>query len=131
MNILGIDYGERKIGLAIAYKEYDRFIVVKYKTLENIDASEVIKEINNITDREEIKKIVVGLPLGLKGIKTEQTLETEKFIDTLKLAVNAPVLKEDERLTSAMAKKISDRDVHEEAAKIILEGYVEKLGKNG
>lgn len=126
MNILGIDYGSKKIGLAIAYQEKDGFIVVGYKTLDN-DFNSLMQEFKNIIEQENIKKIVVGLPLGLKGVKTRQTLDTEKFIDAIELKFNIPVVVEDERLTSALAKKMPHRNIHEESAKIILQSHIQKL----
>lgn len=126
MNILGIDYGSKNIGLAIAYQEKDGFIVVGYKTLDN-DFNNLMQEFKNIIEQENIKKIVVGLPLGLKGVKTQQTLDTEKFIDATELKFNIPVVAEDERLTSVLAKKMPHRNIHEESAKIILQSHIQKL----
>lgn len=126
MNILGIDYGSKNIGLAIAYQEKDGFIVVGYKTLDN-NPDNLTKELNNIIKQEHIKKIVVGLPIGLKDIKTRQTIVTEKFIDTLKLEIDIPIVTEDERFTSALAKNLPHRNIHEQSAKIILQSYIEKL----
>lgn len=128
MNILGIDYGSKNIGLAIAYQEKDGFIVVGYKTLDNGNGfNNLIEDLKNIIKQERIIKIVVGLPIGLKGIKTRQTIVTEKFINTLKLEIDIPIVTEDERFTSALAKKMPHRNIHEQSARIILQSHIEKL----
>lgn len=124
MNYLGIDYGSKDIGLAIAYREKDRFVIVGYKTLENNGGESLVEKIRQIIKEEEIEKVIVGFPLSLKGTKTQQTTETEKFIQYLKTSLGLPVEEEDERLTSALAKQLKGRNIHEESAKIILEGYI-------
>lgn len=124
MNYLGVDYGSKDVGLAIAYQEKDRFVIVGYKTLENKGHKILVEKIQEIILEEDIGKIVVGLPLSLKGTKTQQTKETEIFIQLLKKSLALPVEEEDERLTSALAKQLKGRNIHEESAKIILEGYL-------
>lgn len=125
MNLLGLDYGSKNIGIAIAYREGDSFIVVKHATLEM--RQDLIKKISKIIKEESIIKIVVGLPIGFKGQETQQTKETLEFIDTLKSQISIPIEVEDERLTSELAKRISKKDIHQESAKIILESHLEKL----
>jgi len=127
MNLLGLDYGSKKIGLAIAYKENDGFIVVGHETLDNNEL--VTQKLLEIIQKENIITIVVGLPLGLKGHKTQQTLETEHFIHTLKNNIRIPIVVEDERFTSALADQLGEKSTnHEGAAKLILEGYIAKKG---
>lgn len=125
MNILGIDYGSKNIGVAIAYEENNRFLVVGYETFTK--SKNLIRELEEIIRKESIEEIVVGVPIGLKGQRTQQTEETLMFIHMLRSELSLPVAEEDERLTSALAKKISKEDIHQESAKIILRGYVEKM----
>lgn len=125
MNLLGLDYGSKKIGLAIAYKEDNGFIVVGYETLDNNKF--VVQNLLEIIQKENIITVVVGLPLGLKGQKTPQTIETEDFINTLMCNLSVSVVIEDERFTSILADQLVGSNAnHEGAAKLILEGYIAK-----
>lgn len=126
MPYLGVDYGSKQIGLAIAHEENDGFIVVGYATLDNKGMEYLMGELREIIKKEEIEKLVIGLPISLKGKATSQTKETENFIQCLKEHINIPLVTEDERLTSVLAKKLGSRNIHEESARLILEGYIEK-----
>lgn len=129
MNILGLDYGSKKIGLAIAYKEDNGFIVVGYETLDN--NAFIIQKLSDIIKKENIITVITGLPLGLKGHKTPQTIEVEHFIDTLKNSIDISVVTEDERFTSMLADQLGGKNTnHEGAAKLILEGYIAKKSNN-
>ena len=74
MKILGIDYGSKWIGLAIS--DDNRRLAFAYETLENDKKLSFI--LNEIVKKEEIYKIVIGLPLNKKMKPTRQTAETEK-----------------------------------------------------
>lgn len=126
MPYLGIDYGSKEIGLAIAHEENGGFIIVGYATLDNKGMEYLMGELREIIKKEEIEKLVIGLPISLKGKATSQTKETENFIQCLKEHINIPLVTEDERLTSVLAKKLGSRNIHEESARLILEGYIEK-----
>lgn len=127
MNLLGIDYGSKKTGLAIAYGEKEGFIVVGHTTLDNNTL--LVSNLLKIIQEENITTVVVGLPLGLKGLKTSQTTETEDFINVLKDNLNISIVTEDERFTSTLADQLGGKKTnHEGAAKLILEGYIAKQG---
>jgi len=121
--ILGIDYGTKNIGLAISDSEQRQAFV--YNTLKV--SGKLFNEIKDLCAREEIDKIVVGLPLGMKGDYTEKTNETLYFIKELEAQTEKIVVAEDERLTSVEADKRtnwSGRD--EESARIILQQYLDR-----
>ncbi|MDF1497823.1 MAG: Holliday junction resolvase RuvX [Patescibacteria group bacterium] len=132
MKILGIDYGDRKIGLATS--DINEKLASRFLTLENISSRKTIKEIKNIISKEEIKEIIIGLPVGLK-IESEQTQKTRDFIGCLEKEMNITIKKINEVFTSRMAeenllnagvkreemKKIIDQ----EAARIILQDYLD------
>lgn len=127
--ILGIDYGSKRIGLALADEEVK--IAVPYITLENKGWRENFKELQKIIGEEDIHAVVMGLPLGLSGKETEQTKETRKFFQFLEGVLPIPVILEDERLSSkqvdALAKKIKKRlDRDSVAAMLILQTYLDK-----
>ena len=131
--ILGIDYGERRIGLALS----DPLGIIA-KPLTIIDRKKTadhISRISEIVSERKITSIVVGLPLTLKGGYSKQTEIVLAFIDRLKLDLQIPVVAVDERLSSVAAEKaLQAQDVKtghnkgrvdETAAAIFLQEYLD------
>lgn len=114
-SILGIDYGGKRVGLAIADR-MDR-LAVQHGVLENSD--DLLNELRRIVNVKDIEKIVVGLPLGLSGKETEQTHATRNFVATLS-GLGIPVDTMDERMTSVQGGSDSG------AAVLILQSYLDK-----
>lgn len=99
MKILGIDYGRKKIGLATATSILaEPYQVVRYETI-----GEAIKKIRQVIEKEEIKKIVIGISEGQMGE------ETKEFSQSLSLRLRLKILVEtfDETLTSFDAQKMA------------------------
>ena len=142
MSILGIDYGAKKIGVAKS-DEQNKF-ALPLEIIKNSGKKETLKQLKEICAKEEINKIVVGIPVSLRAEKREslfylkdsgnkQMREVLAFIDWLRKNINLPVEVEDERLTSKLAnslgkgliKKGSADDAV--AAMLILQTYLDKL----
>ena len=105
MRILGIDYGDARVGIAITDA-----LNITVQGLETIQRKEsdknVLKRLDEILEQYEVEKRVVGLPLNLKGEKTARTEVTEKFIHKLKCKYNKIKIETmDERLTTVEAHK--------------------------
>lgn len=136
MCVLGVDYGGRRIGLAISDK--DEKLASRFLTVENRNLEIVIKEINNIIAKENIEKIIIGLPVGLK-MESEQTKKTRLFINKLKQKTNLPIIEVNEVFTSKMAEENLLRAgvkreriknvIDQEAARIILQDYLDSINK--
>jgi len=101
--IMGIDYGERKIGIAIS--DPLKIISYPYKTIDTKKTPDYISEIGEIIDKKEIESIVVGYPITLSGNYSEQTKLTEDFINKIISNFNIVIHKCDERLSSQEAKR--------------------------
>ncbi len=97
--ILGIDFGTSRIGLSLS----DPLLILAqpYATLKN-DAT-TLTRLAEIVQREHVSKIVVGLPLNLKGEKGRKALEVDHFVEELKQSVRTEVILWDERFTTLMA----------------------------
>ena len=133
MNILGIDYGDKKIGLAKSAGN----TAVPLAIIKKENKSQVLDNIKNICQQEEIEKIIIGVPLSLNttgeirqvDLQNNQMKKVLSFVDLLKKNLNLPIETEDERLTTQMASKLiknskkSDDDV---AAMLILQNYLDK-----
>ena len=131
--VLGIDYGERRMGLAVS--DPLGIIAKPFKTLDRQIISDYFSEILNIISQQDINLIIVGLPLTLKGKHSKQTIIVQNFIDKLKQKVIIPVLHIDERLSSVAAERsLKEQNVKtgyekgridETAAAIILQEYLD------
>lgn len=123
---LGIDWGEKRIGLAIA--EAGVSVSLPFGTVPDLEAVlEVIKE-------EEISQIIIGRPNKMSDLSHELNPLYLKFLNRLQENVDIPVIEIDERLSSKEAdamggpKKVrAGRD--EIAAALILQNYLDRYGR--
>ena len=129
MKFLGIDYGIKRIGLAIADDQMK--IASPFKTIQN--GRQIIDEIERICYNEKAEKVIIGIPKHLSGRKHELTSEIEKFGNLLEGKLGFPIIYEDERLTSKVAQEKSKglsktkEKLDELSAQEILQGYLDKL----
>lgn len=122
MKILGVDYGEKWIGLAVSDDE--RRLAFAYKTLEN--NNQLFSNLNAIIKKEEIYKIVIGLPINKKMEKTPQTKEIESWAEKLADKIRIKIHFENEILTSKAADKLGVKNQHAAAAAIFLQSYLDR-----
>ncbi|MGL5591196.1 MAG: Holliday junction resolvase RuvX [Mycoplasmoidaceae bacterium] len=84
MNILAIDYGLKRIGLAICLLD----IVMPYDKIINTNNFDVINKISKIVIEEKISKIVIGIPLNNNNEDTETSLLIREFSNELKNSID-------------------------------------------
>lgn len=125
-SILGLDVGERRIGMSLA-NTIARF-AGPYKTLANTENA--IADIRGIIDKESVELVVVGLPRNLSGDETDQTRYCRDFAAQLDPFVT--IVFQDEALTSRKAeaelnarkKPYQKEDIDSLAATYILDDYL-------
>ncbi|MBU1033250.1 MAG: Holliday junction resolvase RuvX [Patescibacteria group bacterium] len=102
MRVLGIDYGARRIGLALG--DTESRIASPWSVLKYEELSDALQKINDVIEKEGAKKVVVGVPYPLMGIsiENEQVKEVRLFIDELR-EMGLLVEEMDERLSSQIA----------------------------
>jgi putative Holliday junction resolvase len=99
--ILAIDYGTKRIGIAVT----DPLKIVA-NTLTTVETKNAIEFLKNYMATEAVETIVVGKPMRLDGSDTHATLPTEKFVSLLRQTFpQVQVVKVDERFTSAIAQR--------------------------
>src|SRR5579863_1832024 len=98
--ILGLDVGERRIGVALAGGVAK--LANPLTTIEN--NSQAISKIVELINDHDADALVVGLPRGLDGQNTRQTAYTFEFVDNLKKATGVKIHEQDEALTSRQAE---------------------------
>ncbi len=129
MNILAIDYGSKRIGLA--WTDSSLGVILPFGLVEKPSLKDKVKELAEIIAKEKAQKVIVGFPLGLNGKENANTERVKKFVFDLQKLIKAPVEYHDERFSSYAADAAGagvSRD--ERAAMIILEGYLESRKKN-
>ncbi len=122
MRYLGVDYGDKRVGLALSDDE--GILGMPHKTIPNKD---LIKNFKKIIKEENVKIIIFGLPLNLSMEETEQTRKTKKFVNELKRQIDIPVEFENEFLTSVQAERsgVEKEKIDESSAAIILQSYLD------
>ena len=131
--LLAIDYGARRVGLALS--DPLKMIASPYRTIINNNNTILIEEIERIIAAEDVELTIMGLPLGMAGQKTEQTKKVEEFVD--KLTARGIIIKyEDERWSSVAAKRSMKEQniksghnkdlVDQTAAAIFLQQYLDR-----
>jgi len=123
MKILGIDYGEKRLGLAIS-DETQTFA----RELMILSPKEFYNQINQLILAHEISLIVLGWPLNMSGEETDKTREVKHFKEEVESKTGLPVEIMDERLSSQMAEHLpgGKKDVDSLAAQILLQNYLDK-----
>lgn len=127
--ILGIDYGDSRIGVAIADKQ--NLMATPHSVIQNKGKNFVLSEIKNIAQKNNVAEIVVGMPVSMKGkgVESEQQKKVIAFVEYLQNNISIPVHIFDERLSSAGAEQLG-RNRKKGAAKddlaamIILQSYI-------
>jgi putative Holliday junction resolvase len=129
MRILGIDYGDKKIGLA--FGDTTARVAVPLDVVPNAgDAT--IEVFARRVSAEDIDVIVVGVPIATGGHHGPQQLEkTRGFIKKLESAVSIPVLEEDESYTTSESIRLKREEGAEAAedalaAMLIVEQYMNR-----
>ena len=131
--LLAIDYGARRVGLALS--DPLKMIASPYRTIIKKNNTILIEEIEGIIAAEDVELTIIGLPLGMAGQKTEQTKKVEEFVD--KLTDRGIIIKyEDERWSSVAAKRSMKEQnikirynkdlVDQTAAAIFLQQYLDR-----
>lgn len=129
MKLLGIDYGEKHVGLALGDSQDGSRVDIG--VLSSLQEKDIIKKIQETVAEEHIERIVIGLPLTSSGERFFRTQQVETFGYMLQKACNVPVAFEDERFTSAVFKRIPSRyrqgkSIDALSAVLILEGHMER-----
>jgi len=101
--VLGLDYGKVRIGIALS--DESQTFAFGREFIQN--DNKTLSKLKSIIESENVTKIILGYPVNLKGDKTRQTVEVEKFEERLKsitLPLRIEIVRWDERFTSKMAE---------------------------
>ena len=127
MRVLALDYGSARCGCALS--DPTETIVTPIEAVERPGTKRGMRALAQLVLEREVDRVVVGLPLSLRGGDTEQTREARDFAKRLARRLGDEVSGEmyDERFTTRMAQRLQDAPVAGEdsrAAAHILEGWL-------
>src|SRR6202042_1919424 len=103
MRVLALDYGSARCGCALS--DPTGTIVTPIAVVERPASRRGLARLAQLAQESEVERLVVGLPLSLRGEDTQQTRETREFADRLaaRLGEGVPVELYDERFTTRSA----------------------------
>jgi len=132
VRILGLDIGSKRIGAAVS----DELGITArgLLTIERKSDEEVSRRLKDIISSEEIKEIVVGLPVNMNGSRGPQAKAAADFADKIKKIYGLPVKLWDERMSTMEAERIliaadisrsgRKKKIDKLAAQVILQSYL-------
>jgi putative holliday junction resolvase len=126
MRVLALDYGSARCGCALS--DPTGTIVTPIEPVAKPANRRGLAAIAQLVAERDVERVVVGLPLSLRGWDTDQTRETREFAATLatRLGERVPVELHDERFTTRMAARMEQASTSEDsrAAAILLEDWL-------
>ena len=121
MKVLALDYGSARTGVAVS--DPTGSLARPLCVVEHAATETGLARLRELVEEEGAERVVVGLPLTLRGTKGDQARETEQFVEGLRAAVAVPVETFDERFTTTLAGAGPGEDAR--AAAHLLSSYLE------
>lgn len=133
--VLGLDVGDSKIGVAMS--DALGWIAQGVTTFRRKNMQQDLSYLRKLIHENDIKEVVVGLPMKKNGTADAQTRKILRFADILRKTFHIPVKTWDERFTTIQANKLLECGhvskkkkaavIDKVAAVIILQGYLDNL----
>jgi putative holliday junction resolvase len=120
VKVLALDYGSARTGVAVS--DPTGTLARPLGTVEHAATDDGLKRLVELVEAEEPERVVVGLPLTLRGEHGAQAQETTRFIESLTRELDIPVESFDERFTTTLAGPHGD---DARAAAHLLTSYLE------
>jgi putative Holliday junction resolvase len=121
VKVLALDYGAARTGVAVS--DPTGTLARPLRVVRRAASKDGMDELAALVRAEEVDRVVVGLPLTLRGERGEQAEETERFVEALEAILDVPVERFDERFTTTLAGPGGDEDAR--AAAHLLTSYLE------
>ena len=125
MKVMALDYGSARTGVAVS--DPTGTLARPVGVVERAGTEKGLAELTRLVGAEDVERVVVGLPLTLRGAHGEQAAETERFVEALRGVLEVPVELFDERFTTDLAQQTAgDAPVDALAAAHLLSGWLER-----
>jgi putative Holliday junction resolvase len=108
MRVLALDYGSARCGCALS--DPTGTIVTPIEAVLRPDTRRGLAALHELVSERQVERVVVGLPLSLRGEDTDQTRETRTFARrlSLRLGEEVPLEMHDERFTTRIAQRMEE-----------------------
>jgi putative holliday junction resolvase len=103
VKVLALDYGRARTGVAVS--DPTGTVARPLCVVERAGTDDGLTRLAELIAAEEAERVVVGLPLTLRGERGEQAIETETFVEALSARTDVPVVTFDERFTTDLAER--------------------------
>ena len=113
MKVVALDYGSARTGVAVS--DPTGTIARPIGVVERAASQDGLARLARIVREEGAERVVVGLPLTLRGGHGAQARETDAFVEALSAAVDVPVESYDERFTTGLAASVGSDEAPEDA----------------
>jgi putative Holliday junction resolvase len=113
VRVLALDFGEARTGVAVS--DPTGTLARPLAVVERAGSGAGLARLAELVSKEEAERVVVGLPLTLRGERGAQATATERFVEALRSVVAVPVETFDERFTTALAQREPASDAPEDA----------------
>jgi putative Holliday junction resolvase len=126
VKVLALDYGAARTGVAVS--DATGTIARPVGVVARAATEGGLAEVRALVLQHDVERVVVGLPLTLRGEHGAQAVETDAFVEALRTAVDVPVETYDERFTTTLAERaggVADEDAR--AAAHLLESYLRSV----
>ena len=131
--MLGVDYGERRIGLAVS--DPTRMLATPLRTVDVLSVKQARNAVLAACQEIDAGLVVVGLPLNMDGTRGEMVVKVEEFVESLRRRLQIGVETWDERLSTSLVERVlieadmsrAKRKLVRDklAAQVILQGYID------
>lgn len=135
MRILGIDYGDSRVGIAVS--DLMGWTAQGLETISEKNQEKVIERIIELIQEYEVEKVVVGFPKNMNGTVGPRGERTLEFVENLQAKTDVEVITWDERLSTVAAERtLNETNVRGKkrkkiidtvAATYILQGYLDRI----
>jgi putative Holliday junction resolvase len=123
VKVLALDYGRARTGVAVS--DPTGQVARPVGVIERAATQTGIARVAELVRDEGVERVVVGLPLTMKGERGEQARETEQFVEALRTAITVPVESFDERFTTDLAEQTGAKAPEDaQAAAHLLTSYL-------
>ena len=103
MKVVALDYGSARTGIAVS--DPTGTLARPVGVVERVGTEAGLEQLVRLIASEGAERVVVGLPLTLRGERGEQAVETERFVEQLRRVIDVPVEGFDERFTTDLAEQ--------------------------
>jgi putative Holliday junction resolvase len=126
VKVLALDFGAARTGVAVS--DATGTIARPLGVVERAATPAGLARIAELVAQEEAERVVVGLPLTLRGERGSQAVATEEFVRALREVIRVPVETYDERFTTTLAAKDGGEAPEDaRAAAHLLESFLQRM----